>query len=164
MKPELQVQTEPITDPYGPSIVDAGLEAIVVRLAPASFHFMLQRMWSCCVSGPFMWCHLMKQLMKGGEAVNKKRAERGLSPLQVLTFVCILSLLVGIFCDRATLEFERLSSDFPACFLVSRFGLEQGSDWDSKQPSSLVCVCVQVEVVDLIFEGGTTEKISSTQL
>jgi len=71
----VKVQTEPISDPYGPSIVDAGLEAIVVS----------------------------RETIKGGEAVNKKRAERGLSQLQV-------------------------------------------------------------EVVDLIFEDGNTEKISSTQL
>lgn len=75
VKPGLEVQTEPITDPYGPSIVDAGLEAIVVS----------------------------KETIKGGEAVNKKRAERGLSHLQV-------------------------------------------------------------EVVDLIIEDGSTEKVSSTQL
>ncbi|KAI6183815.1 Bifunctional coenzyme A synthase [Aphelenchoides bicaudatus] len=51
----VELRAEPIIDPFGPSIIDAQLQCIVVS----------------------------KETFKGGEAVNKKRQERGLSTLEI---------------------------------------------------------------------------------
>ncbi|KAL2906552.1 Phosphopantetheine adenylyltransferase [Bienertia sinuspersici] len=59
IKPDLIVQVEPIVDPYGPSIVDENLEAIVVRYAKLRRHIPVD-----CQS-------------------TEKRDEKGLSQLKI---------------------------------------------------------------------------------
>ena len=187
IKPGLEVQTEPITDAYGPSIVDAGLAAIVVRLSPASDNFFeVNFLIEPFVPGSrscknynltthltiwrrlFLFCQVINTLsrkvrfklklvswgvyseetLKGGEAVNKKRAERGLSQLQVSIFlpVCSLFLLMCFHASESSSTVLSLEEDDGDLLLIS---------------TVLFC---QVEVVDLVSEDGGTEKVSSTML
>lgn len=53
VKPSLQIEITPLDDPFGPSIIDPRLECIVVS----------------------------EETRRGGDAVNRKRVENGLSPL-----------------------------------------------------------------------------------
>lgn len=86
------MQAEPISDPYGPSIVDENLEAIVVRFSPSiilsinistcsSIHLLV----ACVKTLNIIICS--KETLPGGLSVNRKRAERGLSQLKVCPFI-----------------------------------------------------------------------------
>uniref|UniRef100_A0A0D9VBW7 Cytidyltransferase-like domain-containing protein n=1 Tax=Leersia perrieri TaxID=77586 RepID=A0A0D9VBW7_9ORYZ len=74
IKPDLEVQVEPIMDPFGPSIVDEALEAIIVRLG-----FSTQQ----TVSTLLLPSEYSKETLPGGLAVNRKRADRGLTQLEI---------------------------------------------------------------------------------
>ncbi|CAM0905528.1 unnamed protein product [Alopecurus aequalis] len=88
IKPELIVQVEPIEDPYGPSIIDDKLDAIIVSFVGwASFDMALSFISS-------------KETINGGCAVNQKREEKELPLLKVE----VVDLLSG------DTEGEKLSS------------------------------------------------------
>ncbi|KAA3454971.1 phosphopantetheine adenylyltransferase-like isoform X1 [Gossypium australe] len=102
IKPELVVHVGPITDPYGPSIVDENLDAIVVS---SPFRPLVLSGYTSIVHrcSPFFnlvgfanWGdrnvvmlmqaespRIFKETIPGGISVNRKRADRGLSQLKI---------------------------------------------------------------------------------
>nr|XP_005994082.1 PREDICTED: bifunctional coenzyme A synthase isoform X2 [Latimeria chalumnae] len=76
IKPSLSYELVPLADPYGPSIIDPGLKCIVVS----------------------------EETRKGGNAVNKKRAEKGLPDLALHEIRLIQD------CHRSDNEEEKISS------------------------------------------------------
>ncbi|CAH8303681.1 unnamed protein product [Eruca vesicaria subsp. sativa] len=131
VKPELVVQTEPITDPYGPSIVDQNLEAIVVRFPHSLSLFIF-----CATTRSLTNLNLCsKETLPGGLSVNRKRAERGLSQLKVPLFTHQPSYLINTF----------------SCILRYFQPLDHYA-W------------LQIEVVDIVSDGSSGNKISSSTL
>ncbi|EMS58152.1 hypothetical protein TRIUR3_32377 [Triticum urartu] len=91
VKPDLEVHVEPIIDPYGPSIVDEALEAIVVRISiflawRSIIKTNLYSLHKCEIFNLSLFpCNsrTSKETLPGGHAVNRKRAERGLTQLEI---------------------------------------------------------------------------------
>jgi len=99
--------------------------------------------WSYLITN-WIWLFYSKETLPGGLAINRKRAERGLSQLKVSIY-CLCGLL--IFSDIKIIK--KISSIFEIfCVILGIIFLDH----------------MQIEVVDLLSGGSGELKLSSSML
>ncbi|THU44788.1 hypothetical protein C4D60_Mb02t11050 [Musa balbisiana] len=172
IKPELMVQVEPITDPYGPSIIDKDLDKIPTRSHKSAKFNQEKPHLKLCLSNS-------KETLPGGISVNRKRAERSLSHLQSIKPELMVQVepitdpygpsIIDKDLDKIptrshkSAKFNQEKPHLKLCLSNSKETLPGGISVNRKRAERSLSH-LQIEVVDLLPEESTGTKISSSTL